>query len=233
MVSLWTPLAATIAVLWYAMRDPGTNGRRAPGESKRMAWAYATATSAAPNFPAPRGKTANAAAGCARTGLLKTGLLDKMHSSSGHGNNGQGQRRLDRPHLEVVKVGDIDPVRIVSIGQAKPEHTVTEELLDAPGFRIATIENYRGLFALASDGAPDIAVIHETPDWFVLEGICATLRHEWPQARILVIHDGEEFLDDALYDERLTVNANAMELRAKLLEIVRWLDLWRFEDGGR
>jgi len=48
-------------------------------------------------------------------------------------------------------------------------------------------------------------ILHNTLSSFELEDASRFIRRRWPHARILVLHSGEGFLEDALYDERVAL----------------------------
>jgi hypothetical protein len=49
----------------------------------------------------------------------------------------------------------------------------------------------------------DAAILHSTLTPLELDDASRLIRRRWPAARILVIREGSEFLDDALYDDRV------------------------------
>jgi hypothetical protein len=62
----------------------------------------------------------------------------------------------------------------------------------------------------------ELAVLHCTLSPFELERASVTIRRRWPHARILVIRLGEDFLNDALYDQRIVPPVAPSELRATI-----------------
>jgi hypothetical protein len=129
----------------------------------------------------------------------------------------------------VHKIGRIDVVRIVCIGQCRPHHFLSDEILDIPGFKISTELDYRKLGS-TSHGIPALIVIHDSLPPAELADACRFIRRHWPLTRILVIHDGEEFLEDSLYDDRVGTGVTGRDLIARILFHIQTVDLWRL--GG-
>jgi hypothetical protein len=61
----------------------------------------------------------------------------------------------------------------------------------------------RELWLLPKHVDVDAAILHCTLSSLELEDASRFIRRQWPSARILVIRAGSEFLDDALYDDRV------------------------------
>lgn len=133
----------------------------------------------------------------------------------------------DRNRLSTVhEIGKIGPIHIVCIGQCRPHHFLSDEVLDIPGFKVSSELDYRKLFS-AINHVPALAVVHDSLHPIELENTCRQVRHKWPYTRILVIHDGEEFLEDSLYDDRVRPDVSGRDLIARILFLVQTLDLWR------
>jgi hypothetical protein len=72
-----------------------------------------------------------------------------------------------------------------------------------------------------------IAVLHQTLASPELEEACRFIRHQWPHAGILVVRTGEDFLEDALYDDRVIPDVAEEVLLATIKQLTsRW-------SGGR
>ena len=145
----------------------------------------------------------------------------------------QVPREPQPPHVEVQKVGQLAPIRILSVGRAETLRLLAEALKDVPGFRIATAGNYRELWTVSPDRAADIVVLHPSLGEFELEESCRLVRQRWPHARILVVRHEAEFLADGLYDERVHPNCGFVTLRTCIVRLTSRLDYWRFADGDR
>lgn len=132
----------------------------------------------------------------------------------------------------VHEIGRIEPIHIVSVGSCEPQHFISEEILDIPGFKVSTVLDYRKLDTLINR-APALVLAHRSLLPIELEHTCRLVRRNCPFTRILVIHDGEEFLEDSLYDDRVRPDVSGKDLIARILLLVQTLDLWRLQDGRR
>lgn len=132
----------------------------------------------------------------------------------------------------VHEIGTIEPIHILSIGQCKPCHTLSDELLDIPGFKVSSVLDYRELIQTIRY-VPALVLVHDSLQPVELEDACRLVRQNWRFARILVIRDGEEFLEDALYDDRVLPDISGKDLIVKILFLVQTLDLWRPNNGRR
>jgi hypothetical protein len=81
---------------------------------------------------------------------------------------------------------------------------VHDALLRRVHTRLSITPDYQRLWMLSKQESFHVAVLHNTLSQSELEETSQLIRRQWPQARILVIRYGEGFLDDALYDERVT-----------------------------
>ena len=142
---------------------------------------------------------------------------------------------LRRPFHRISVVhdfGTIEPIHVVCVGQCRPHHFISDEILDIPGFKVSTVLDVRDLDT-AVRGVPALVLAHDSLRPVELESTCRFVRQRWPITRILVVHDGEEFLDDSLYDDRVGSDVSGRDLISRLLFLVQTLDLWRPRDGRR
>jgi hypothetical protein len=95
------------------------------------------------------------------------------------------------------------PIRVLSVGSVDRGSMVHDALLEGPGFLLSIATDYSGLRAMPEPEDFQVAILHNTLDSFELDDACRLIRHQWPHARILVIRAGEDFLEDALYDDRV------------------------------
>lgn len=130
----------------------------------------------------------------------------------------------------VHEIGKVENVHIVCIGQCRPHHFLSDEILDIPGFEVSTELDYRKLYS-AIHHVPALVLVHDSLHPIELEDACRLVRHKWPHTRILVIHDGEEFLEDSLYDDRVRPDVSGKDLIARILFLVQTLELWRLGAG--
>jgi hypothetical protein len=94
-------------------------------------------------------------------------------------------------------------IHVISVGAVEQGSMVHDALLEGHGFRLSIATDYRALWATSRQEGFHVAVLHRTLSTFELEEACRFIRQTWPQAKILVIRAGEDFLDDCLYDERV------------------------------
>ena len=96
-----------------------------------------------------------------------------------------------------------ETIHILSVGPLDRSFIVHDVALEMPNSRLSIAIDFRELWEIAKQQAIHVAILHETVSSFELEAACQLIRRQWPQAKILVVHRGEGFLDDALYDDRL------------------------------
>jgi hypothetical protein len=94
-------------------------------------------------------------------------------------------------------------IRVLSVGPVDRGSMVHDVLLEGPRFRLSIATDYRELWAIHEHEDCQLAILHNTLAPFELEDASKFIRHRWPHARILVIRAGEDFLEDALYDDRV------------------------------
>ena len=91
-----------------------------------------------------------------------------------------------------------------------------------PTFQEILVLDYRQLWVLPEQHAIDVALLRDTLSEFELEEACRFIRHQWPTAKILALRAGEDFLEDALYDERVTPNAPSEVLLRALEQLLKY-----------
>jgi hypothetical protein len=75
-----------------------------------------------------------------------------------------------------------------------------------------------------------MVVLHDTFSSSELEDSCRFIRRRWPYAGILVVHRGEGFLDDALYDDRVVPNVAPEVLLSTIQRLTGSWQGWRSGD---
>jgi hypothetical protein len=128
------------------------------------------------------------------------------------------------------KIGTLEPIHIISVGQCRPHHFISEEILDIPGVKVSTVLDSRDLDT-AIRGVPALVLTHDSLHLAELEDTCRFVRRRWPITRILAVHDDEEFLDDSLYDDRVRSDVSGRDLILRILFLVQTVDHWRLRDG--
>ena len=94
-------------------------------------------------------------------------------------------------------------IHVLSVGSLELGSMVHDALLEGPGFHLSIAIGYLDLRAMHEHEDFQLAVLHQTLVSRDLADTCRFLRRRWPQAKILVIRGGEDFLEDALYDDRV------------------------------
>lgn len=109
-------------------------------------------------------------------------------------------------------------IHLLSVGSVDHNHVLHDAFLRGRGTRSSQVSDcrelwlipdYRGLWVMPDREAVHVAVLHDTLFPFELDEACRFIRHRWPMARILVVCTGKDFLDDALYDDRVMPGASA------------------------
>lgn len=159
-------------------------------------------------------------------GFSEKGGEECAHSQSGGAPRPHWMSRNQTRISTVHKIGKVEPIHIVCLGECRPSHFLSDEILDIPGFKVSTALDHQKLFS-AMQHVPALVLIHDSLHPVELEDACRNVRHKWPHTRILVIHDGEEFLEDSLYDDRIRPDVNGKDLIARILFLVQTLDLWK------
>jgi hypothetical protein len=115
-------------------------------------------------------------------------------------------------------------LRVCSIGASDPIHTAYDIFLRQHHCAISSAANYRELCAISTREVCDIAVLQSTLSRSDLQDSAFLVRRRWPSARILILRDDVQFLEDALYDHRVMPGINP----EVLLSVIRSLaaSLW-------
>lgn len=135
-----------------------------------------------------------------------------LHSESGNGTPFDQAGR--------AAAGAIEMTRVLSVGPVERGCVVQDALHGRPHTHLSITPDYRRLWMISKQERFHVAVLHNTLTGGELEEASQFIRRQWPQARILVIRFGQEFLDDALYDERVTPAASTETLQAALDRLV-------------
>jgi hypothetical protein len=114
------------------------------------------------------------------------------------------------------EVSNEKTICVLSIGLEVPNHVSHDALRGEPNLRCYGVSDCRDLSMIPEQTVIELAVLHCTLSPFELERASVTIRRRWPHARILVIRLGEDFLNDALYDQRIVPPVAPSELRATI-----------------
>lgn len=132
----------------------------------------------------------------------------------------------------VSEVVGSDSILIVALGQCRPHHFISDEILGAPGHIVCTLTDHRDLLT-SIDQTPVLVLVHDSLLREEIEDACRVVRGRWPVARILVIRDDEESLEDWLFDDRVASDVSGRDLIARILFLVQTVDFRRLRDGQR
>jgi hypothetical protein len=94
-------------------------------------------------------------------------------------------------------------LHFLSVGPVAACNMVRDALLQLRNCRLTIATDYRELWVIPAQDNIDVAILHQTLLPFELEEASRLIRRRWPGAKTLVIRSGTEFLEDALYDDRL------------------------------
>jgi hypothetical protein len=115
-------------------------------------------------------------------------------------------------------------LHVFSIGTSDPIHIAYDIFLSQHHCAISSAADYRELCAISAREVCDIAILQSTLSRNDLQEFACLVRRRCPSARILVIRDDVQFLEDALYDHRVMPGINP----EALLSVIRSLTgrLW-------
>jgi hypothetical protein len=113
-----------------------------------------------------------------------------------------------------------EATHVLSVGPVQRGCLVHEALHSRLNTHLSITPDWKRLWVLPKQENFHVAVLHNTLSGKELEEASQFIRRQWPQARILVIRFGQEFLDDALYDERVTPAASTETLQAAIDRLV-------------
>ena len=98
------------------------------------------------------------------------------------------------------------------IGNSGPLNPAHYTSLEEHGFVLAVVPAYCDLYKAESNQSCEIAVLLPTLLEVELMEVAHLVRRRWPKARILIVRREEWWIDDALYDDRLTPSADPQML---------------------
>jgi hypothetical protein len=123
-------------------------------------------------------------------------LHDPLQEASGTLTQIRPQKRRHLPEMiHVLAVGRLDrscPSRDVLFDETRIWPSIAVDYID-----------YRELWTRSGEEIIHVFVLCEALARLELEEATRFIRQQWPRTRILVIVDGEDFLDDPLYDDRI------------------------------
>jgi hypothetical protein len=101
---------------------------------------------------------------------------------------------------------------VLSIGLMEPMHVAYNTYLEHHGCVLVAVPGYRNLYSTATHGDCDVAVLHHSLSPGELVDAAHFIRQRWPEARVLIIRDDAQCIDDAMYDDRLAPGVNPERL---------------------
>lgn len=130
-------------------------------------------------------------------------------------NSGVGGRDLGHITAETE-----ESVHLVSVGTIECGCLIHDSLLNVLNARLSMVTDCRRLWEMPEHGEIHLVILHDTLSSPELDQTSRLIRRRWPQAKILVIRAGEDFLEDALYDERETPSVSPRALLTRIKSIL-------------
>jgi hypothetical protein len=109
---------------------------------------------------------------------------------------------------------------VLMLGSVEAGNVVRCALLGEPHLLISIVTNYRELWTIPAQERFDLVVLNVTLSKLELDASSRLIRQRWPGARILVVRQGEILLEDALYDDRVTVEESPELLRERIKRLL-------------
>lgn len=105
---------------------------------------------------------------------------------------------------------------VLIVGPMESGSLVRSALLGEPNLRISIVTDCRELWTIPNQEIIHLFILNKTLSTIELEASSRLIRQRWPRAKVLVVHQGEWFLEDALYDDRVTVGDTQDALRDRI-----------------
>jgi len=109
---------------------------------------------------------------------------------------------------------------VLTVGSMESGNVVRCALLGEPNLTISIVANYRELWTIPNQETFHLVVLNMTLSAFELEASSRLIRQRWPRSKILVVRQGEGFLEDALYDDRVTLGDTPEFLRDRIKRLL-------------
>jgi hypothetical protein len=122
-------------------------------------------------------------------------------------------------------------IHVLSVGAMDYGCMVHDALLSGPRFRLSVATDYRELWMIPNQESLQVVILHDTLSSSELEYASRLIRRRWPRVRILVVCNGEGFLDDALYDVRVVSNVSREVLQTTIERLIGGWHEWRSRDA--
>jgi hypothetical protein len=121
-------------------------------------------------------------------------------------------------------------IHVLFVGPGDRGSIIHDALLQTPSFRLSIASDYRELWMIPRLQSVQVVVLHNTFSSSELEEVGRFVRRRWPRAGILVVHRGGDFLDDALYDDRVDPTVTPEILLTTIERLTGKLQDWRSGD---
>jgi hypothetical protein len=105
---------------------------------------------------------------------------------------------------------------VLIVGPMESGNVVRSALLGEPNLTISIVDDYRELWTIPIQEIIHLVILNRTLSTIELEASSRLIRQRWPRTKILVVRHGEGFMEDALYDDRVTVGDTQEALRGRI-----------------
>jgi hypothetical protein len=122
-------------------------------------------------------------------------------------------------------------IHILSVGSLDHGNLVYDALIGRSDFRLSIATDYPELWAMPKQEVIDVAILHDSLSLIGLDDACRFIRRHWPLARILVLRNGQDFLEDALFDSCMEPNTDPIMLLAVIEQLEGERRYRRFGNG--
>ena len=112
--------------------------------------------------------------------------------------------------------GDADAIEILAVGAGAWGRPVHDALRSKRSLRLCSTDDPRTLWLMPTQQTIHVIVLNFSLSAYELEEVGRLARHRWPGAKILVVRAGEDFMEDALYDDRISPTADPGMLIASI-----------------
>ncbi len=105
---------------------------------------------------------------------------------------------------------------VLIVGPIESGNAVRSALLGESNLTISIVAKYQELWTIPNQEIIHLFILNKTLSTIELEESSRLIRQRWPRAKILVVHHGEGFLVDALYDDRVKAGDTQEALRGRI-----------------
>jgi hypothetical protein len=111
--------------------------------------------------------------------------------------------RLGVRYEDTWEMESAGTIRVVLVAPPEAHDAVRDLMLEGLCPTFLAVMDCKKLSSCSIPEPICLAVLHHRLSASELDDASRTIRRRWPRARILVIREGENFLDDALYDDQV------------------------------